>query len=314
MSSAALTVSNQPAPLSITETRRSAAQMIAQRSAIVEAMKSVMKENVDFGKVPGTDKPSLWKPGSEKILSMFNLAATPTAEDLSTPDTIRYRVHITITHVPTGNILGTGVGEASSAESKYQWRSVVCEEEWATTPEDRRRLKWKRGYGDKPAFSIRQVRADMEDVANTILKMAKKRAQIDAVLTVTAASDVFSQDVEDLIDAGFDPESSADARQQQTGSQAQSASMPTDLPRKQSAPAETHSQQPTQSQQQRPSTPQGTVTDLQGRRFWAVAMENHGDHRKIMDFLRNVIGVQKKDDIPAARYDEAMTWAKGQAN
>jgi hypothetical protein len=38
------------------------------------------------------------------------------------------------------------------------------------------------------------------DVANTILKMAKKRAQIDMTLTATAASDVFEQDLEDLTD------------------------------------------------------------------------------------------------------------------
>jgi len=37
-------------------------------------------------------------------------------------------------------------------------------------------------------------------VANTILKMAKKRAQVDAVITATAASDIFTQDIEDLPD------------------------------------------------------------------------------------------------------------------
>lgn len=35
---------------------------------------------------------------------------------------------------------------------------------------------------------------------NTVLKMAKKRALVDAVLTATAASDIFAQDLEDLED------------------------------------------------------------------------------------------------------------------
>jgi hypothetical protein len=35
-------------------------------------------------------------------------------------------------------------------------------------------------------------------VANTVLKMAKKRALVDGVLTATAASDAFDQDLEDL--------------------------------------------------------------------------------------------------------------------
>jgi hypothetical protein len=44
----------------------------------------------------------------------------------------------------------------------------------------------------------KQVRTNPADVANTILKMAKKRAQVDAVITATAASDIFTQDIEDL--------------------------------------------------------------------------------------------------------------------
>jgi hypothetical protein len=43
-----------------------------------------------------------------------------------------------------------------------------------------------------------QIRTEPADLANTILKMAKKRALIDAVLTATAASDIFTQDIEDL--------------------------------------------------------------------------------------------------------------------
>jgi hypothetical protein len=36
------------------------------------------------------------------------------------------------------------------------------------------------------------------DYYNTCLKMAKKRAHVDAILTVTAASDIFTQDLEDM--------------------------------------------------------------------------------------------------------------------
>jgi len=40
---------------------------------------------------------------------------------------------------------------------------------------------------------------DIADVYNTVLKIAKKRAHVDAIITVTAASDIFIQDVEDLL-------------------------------------------------------------------------------------------------------------------
>ncbi len=297
--STALTIT-PAAPLSITETRRSAAQMIAQRAAIVECMSTVMRKDHDYGVVPGTAKPSLYKPGSEKILAMFNLAAQPQVEDLSTPDAIRYRVTITIIHTPTGTVAGYGVGEASSAESKYQWRAAVCDEEWEETPGDRKRLKWKKGYQGSAASSTRQVRADMEDVANTVLKMAKKRAQIDAVLTTTAASDVFAQDVEDLVAAGLDLQPDA------TDFPAEQP-LPQELKRKADAPAP--QQQPAQSAA-RPQTGAATITEGQGKAFWAKAMARLNDYKQIMDYLKAVHGVQKKDLILASRFQEAMDWAE----
>lgn len=312
------------APLSITETRRSTAQMIAQRAAIVDCMNAVMRKDHDYGTVPGTAKPSLYKPGSEKILAMFNLAAKPEVEDLSTPDAIRYRVTITVIHAPTGTVAGYGVGEASSAESKYQWREAVCPEEWEETPEDRRRLKWKKGYGGNAPYTIQQVRAEMEDVANTVLKMAKKRAQIDAVLTTTAASDVFAQDVEDLVAAGLDlpPDATEFPTQQQplpselqrkatpSGEQAPASPSPSpSAPQPATQPASRPSQPPARQPQQQ--SHHQTISGPQASRFWAIAMQTWKDHTKIMNYLRNVIGVQKKDDIPTSRYEEAIAWAQG---
>lgn len=288
--STALATSN--GVVSISDGRRSVAQMVSQREAIVEAMQKVMRVDIDFGKVPGTDKPSLWKPGSEKILSMFNLAATPTVEDLSTPDTIRYRVHVSVHHIPTGNVLGVGVGEASSAETKYQWRKVVCVEEWDATPSDRRRIAWKNGKGGT-AYSVNQIRANMEDVANTILKMAKKRAQIDAVLTCTAASDVFAQDLEDLIEAGLDP-----AGEQTTGETGKTEKRTEDLQRKADA---------------KPQSNGAIITAEQAKRWWAIAIGIHKDHKLLVNYLRDVIGVSNKDFIPANLYDKAILWAEGKS-
>ncbi len=239
----------------------------------------------------------------------------------STPDCIRYRVTITVVHAPTQGIVGYGVGEASSAESKYQWRSAVCDEEWDDTPEDRRRLKWRKGYQNGPATAVRQIRADMEDVANTVLKMAKKRAQIDAVLTTTAASDVFAQDVEDLVAAGLDiapdatdfPASDPLPRDLQRKDEAPvqraadaSTSAPQPSPRQVSAPAPQQAAQYT-----RPGDAPRTISQPQASRFWAIAMQTYHDHSKIMAYLRNVMGVQKKEDIPLARYDDAIAWAEG---
>lgn len=305
--STAITVQATGAAISITDGRRSVQQLVAQREAIVEAMQKVMRKDIDFGTVPGTDKPSLWKPGSEKILSIFNLAATPTVEDLSTPDTIRYRVHVSIHHIPTGNVLGVGVGEASSAETKYQWRKMVCKEEWEATPADRRRITWKGGNG-KP-YSVWQVRTNIEDVANTVLKMAKKRGQIDGVLTATAASDVFMQDVEELVDAGIEFNPDAELAPEPPPQR------PEDLQRR--TDTGTAQQQPRQSATaNQPATNVGPpISAQQARLWWAKSMETHGqNHKVLMNFLRDRIGVTNKDYIPASRWNEALAWAEGKAN
>jgi hypothetical protein len=288
------------ASTSITDTRKSVAQMVEQRRAIIEAMSAVMKKDIDYGVIPGTPKPTLYKPGSEKILSMFHLGVEPRVEDLSTPDCIRYRVHAAIIHTPTGHAMGTGIGEASSAESKYQWREVVCDQEWDATPVDRRREKWKRGKS--APYVVRQIRAEMEDVANTILKMAKKRAQIDGTLTTTAASDVFSQDLEDLKDAGIDPqvEETTPAQAEQTAT-TPSATPAGELPRKTAAPPAAAA-----------TSGAPKISEAQGKRFWGVALTRVGEanFRDIGKYLREVHGIQSKSDILTSRYDEAMKWAE----
>jgi len=115
---------------------------------------------------------------------------------MSTNDVIRFRIRAAVSHQITGAFLGAGVGECSSNEEKYCWRNAVCQEEYNDTPEDRRRIKYKKNYGK--VEKVQQVRTNPSDLANTILKMAKKRALVDGILTVTSASDCFTQDLEDL--------------------------------------------------------------------------------------------------------------------
>jgi len=171
--------------------------MREQVNIIQEVMRDVMKADVHYGVIPGTKERSLYKAGAEKIMATFRLSADPEIEDLSTSDQIRYRIKVRLVS-PSGVFVGSGVGECSSSEEKYKWRFAVCDEEFNETADERRRQKWKKGWNGKPNTRIKQVRTEPADQANTILKMAKKRALVDAVLTATAASDCFTQDIEDL--------------------------------------------------------------------------------------------------------------------
>lgn len=174
-----------------------AADMKAQVQRIQQVMKAVMKDKVHFGIVPGTPKPSLWKPGAEVLCATFHIAPSYRADDLSDGDSIRYRVTCIGTHQGTGIVLGEGMGECSSNEEKYKWRKCT-NREFEATDDTRRRLKYGYNSSTNQEYETRQVRTEPADIANTVLKMACKRAQIAMTLNVTAASDIFTQDLEDM--------------------------------------------------------------------------------------------------------------------
>ena len=60
-----------------------------------------------------------------------------------------------------------------------------------------------------------RVEEDCNSKANTILKMAKKRAQVDAVLTVANLSELFTQDFDDLEDEKETPQDKVEELKEQ---------------------------------------------------------------------------------------------------
>lgn len=173
------------------------AEVLAHVKAVQEVMRSVMKSNVHYGAIPGAgDKPTLLKPGAEVLCMTFRIADRYEVDDLSRDGVIRYRVKCIGEHQVSGATLGSGLGECSTDEEKYRWRKAVCKEEFDATPDNMRRVKFGRKQGGH--YTAQQIRTEPADLANTALKMACKRAKIAMVLNVTAASDMFSQDLEDL--------------------------------------------------------------------------------------------------------------------
>lgn len=186
-------------PQQVVAARMSVAEVTAHAIAVQEIMKALMKPNVHYGTIPGAgDKPTLLKSGAELLCMTFRIADEYRIDDLSNGDVIRYRVTCIGRHQTTGAELGSGMGEGSTGEEKYRWRRAVCKEEYEATPSEMRRIKFGKKSGGY--YTTEQVRTDAADLANTVLKMACKRAKIAMVLNVTAASDMFSQDLEDLDD------------------------------------------------------------------------------------------------------------------
>lgn len=218
---AAITVVQEPRELSIQELKH-------QADLIKQAIKEVMVENHHFGKIPGCgDKPTLLKPGAEKLCLLFRLA--PKYEIITgglTGGHREYEVICNLIHISTGQFVGQGVGICSTMESKYRYRTGPVEYTDKAVPKDywkERDIKLIGGKGfcakkhpDTGNWVICIQGEKIEnpnpaDEYNTVKKMAKKRALVDATLTVTAASDSFTQDLEDIQKNQNNPEATKES-------------------------------------------------------------------------------------------------------
>jgi len=190
----------------------SADKLLKQVQLIQEVMAKVMKVDEHYGTIPGTKKPSLWKPGAEKIGTTFRLAPSYQITRSDLPGGHReYEIVCTLTHIPTGQVVGQGVGSCSTMEGKYRFRTGEVESTGKPVPQEYWTSRDQNLIGGK-GFSTKKndgkweiVRAGEKiehdnpaDYYNTALKMSKKRAHVDAILTATACSDIFTQDVEDM--------------------------------------------------------------------------------------------------------------------
>ncbi len=190
-----------------------------QVNTILEVMQQVMRDGNHFGKIPGCgDKPALLKPGAEKLSLTFQLAPSYKIKRTDmTAEHREYEVVCTLNQIQNGQVMGQGVGSCSTMESKYRYRKA--EQECpkcgkATIIKGKQDygggwLCWGKKGGCGAKFKDGDPKIENQDMGrieydnpadyyNTILKMAKKRAHVDAILTVTAASDIFTQDVEDM--------------------------------------------------------------------------------------------------------------------
>jgi len=131
-------------------------------SQFQQVIQNTLHQNHDYGIIPGTDKPTLLKPGAEKILMMMGLRSEFEIVD-STRDFekgfFQYQVRCKLLKGDT--VITEGLGACNTREKKY-------------------------------------LKMDPYTMDNTVLKMAKKRALIDATLLVASLSDIFTQDLEDM--------------------------------------------------------------------------------------------------------------------
>jgi len=180
---------------------------------------STMVVDLDYGIIPGTQKPTLLKPGAEKIAKLLGLSdqyeILDKSEDWQQP-LFRYLIKCRLIHLATGSVISEGLGECNSMESKYRWRESkrkcpICGAEAIIKGKEQYGGGWlcfkktggcgaKYEDGDSVIEEQQIGRVENDDIysqVNTILKMAKKRALVDAALSAGRLSDIFTQDMED---------------------------------------------------------------------------------------------------------------------
>lgn len=196
------------------------AEQAEQRKLLGEYVKKQMVEGTDYGVIPGTAKPTLLKPGAEKLTSLFRCVAkfdvAQQIEDWDRP-LFHYSFKCSIVSLDTGEVIAEGVGSANSREGRYRWRNGErrCPDCGKATI-----IKGKAEYGggyicfakkggcgakfddhDESITGQEIGRVENDDVCtlvNTIMKMAKKRALVDGAIALARCSDLFTQDVEDI--------------------------------------------------------------------------------------------------------------------
>jgi len=216
MSTEIVTYQEKVGALSLTDVR-------GQVALIHAIMTDIMKRDEHFGVIPGTGtKPTLLKAGAEKLCLTFRL--DPEYEITQEKDGQHLTIlsKCTLWHIPSGQRYGSGMGSCSTKESKYAWRKASrkcpeCGKEAIIKGKEQYGGGWvcfkkkdgcgaKFQDGDQAIESQIEGRVPNEDIAdqyNTVLKMANKRSLVAAVLNTTAASDIFTQDIEDM--AQFEP-------------------------------------------------------------------------------------------------------------
>ena len=179
----------------------SVGQAKAELQRLQEFVHSVMVPGVDFGVIPGTgNKPTLLKPGAEKLNEVYGYAPTveitKSVEDWKAqPAFFAYTITCRLVRKRDGIVMAEGVGSCNSMEVKYRYRH---EKNWHTSRPAGEAWEQKETAKGKVYWTRRALNEDTADLCNTILKMAKKRALVDATLSATRSSELFTQDIEDM--------------------------------------------------------------------------------------------------------------------
>lgn len=289
-----------------------------QRALLGEFIREHMVEGTDYGVLPGTaDRKALLKPGAEKLADIYR--CTPEFEKTKEVEDwargfFHYEFKARIRHRESGAVLGEGVGCANSMEGKYRWRTALrkcptCSQETIIKGKEEYGGGWvcwkgKGGCGAKFAQDAQAIvgqpagkveNDDIYSLVNTVLKMAKKRALVDAALALARVSDLFTQDVEEEVDAT--PAGAPPAPKKARGDEIKA--------KLGVAPKATTQTEPLDLPPAQPNTPYSRILE--------IAREHGADMHRVGSLIKGATGKTKPsqlDDDDVSRFQDALVAMK----
>ena len=158
----------------------------AQLKLLEDFVKEMLRKDEDYGVIPGTNgKYTLLKPGAANITAAFNCHAEPLIDSQVLDPAgafVSYEAHVDLVSNLSGQVMARGFGNCNSYEAKYRYR-------WEGRGGDRKRVE----------------NTNPLEQANTIKKMAIKRAEVDAAMRLPGVARFFTQDLEDMAPRGSAP-------------------------------------------------------------------------------------------------------------
>ena len=163
-------------------------------------MQAVLREDVDYGVIPGTGtKPSLLKPGAEKLLQWFGFGHTAEVTETERDagggwQGVTYRCTVTKS-MQDGRTVVVAMCEGYAGYDED--RFFMTAEGARRKAEEKERANARRYERNVNPAKWETVTSDYRAPRNSVMKMAQKRALVGAALQATSASTLFTQDVED---------------------------------------------------------------------------------------------------------------------
>ncbi len=170
-------------------------QTVKSIALLQDMTRTLLHRGRDYGRTPGTPQDGLWDPGASLIIASFNCycGQRRVISLVENEEKISIIVEVPIISHQTGQEVGSGIGAASSLETKHRWRYFTPDElkDMGYSEEQFKTLHKSRSDAQRGKYGIENP--EFQELLNTLTKMASKRAEVDAAESLPGVASVLRE-------------------------------------------------------------------------------------------------------------------------